>query len=97
MASDKNKKYYKSVLTGFLSRRNGVDYNNDSDIPVEVISGISEVDVLLWLRYKAYGKEDPGEGYRLFTYIKKLFHHSLQISTLSGMSKLVQVTQPCHL
>jgi hypothetical protein len=55
-SSAKNKRLYKSILNAFLSRRDGVVYDNDHVFPVEVIRAITEVDVLRWLRYKAYGK-----------------------------------------
>jgi hypothetical protein len=60
MPTTENIKKYKSVLCAFLSRRDGVVYNNDTTFDDDVISGITEEEVLRWLNFKAFGVENPG-------------------------------------
>jgi hypothetical protein len=60
MVANEALKRYKSVLIAFLSRRDGVAYDNDTIFPADVLSGITEEEVLRWLNYKAFGIDNPG-------------------------------------
>jgi hypothetical protein len=61
MPPDANKTKYQRVLNAFLSRRDGLDYANDTVFADDVIRNIKEEDVVRWLNYKAYGVDEPGE------------------------------------
>ena len=79
MPSNEALQKYKRVLIAFLSRRDGVDYNNETIFPADVISGITEEEVLRWLNYKVFGLENPGND----DLLKYLPHHQASRMSLT--------------